>query len=60
VGDGLWAIPSSIVAILGRNPPVCMGFYGRGNNGCSLPYCMGFWQGGSELTPGGAVQPAAG
>jgi hypothetical protein len=60
VGDGIWAIPSSIIAIMGRAPPVCMGFYGPPHNGCSIPYCMGFWLGGSSLTPGGAVRPLAG
>lgn len=59
VGDGLWAIPSSIVAIFGKAPPVCMGFYGP-SGGCQLPYCIAFWLGGSELTPGGAVAPLAG
>eukprot|EP00879_Flechtneria_rotunda_P013364 GHRR01013954.1.p1 GENE.GHRR01013954.1~~GHRR01013954.1.p1 ORF type:complete len:506 (+),score=144.44 GHRR01013954.1:739-2256(+) len=49
VGDGLWSVPSSIIAIAGRLPPVCMGFYGKSL--CSLPYCMGFWLGGSERVP---------
>jgi hypothetical protein len=52
VGDGLWAIPSSIMAIVSKTPPVCMGFYGKPY--CSLPYCMGFWLGGSERIPGSA------
>lgn len=59
VGDGLWAIPSSIVAIFGKAPPICMGFYGAAG-GCKLPYCIGFWLGGSDMTPGGAVTPMAG
>eukprot|EP00775_Hariotina_reticulata_P009952 gene9952-10107_t len=49
VGDGLWSIPSSLVAIAGKAPPICMGFYA--NHGCKLPYCMGFWLGGSERIP---------
>lgn len=52
VGDGLWAIPSSIVAIFGKAPPICMGFVSRAG-GCNLPYCIRFWLGGSDLTPGG-------
>ncbi|KAI8471372.1 MAG: OPT superfamily oligopeptide transporter [Monoraphidium minutum] len=51
VGDGLWAIPSSILAIAQRAPPVCMGFYPRGAAGCALPYCMGFWLGGGGRVP---------
>lgn len=49
VGDGLWSIPSSIVAIAGKAPPICMGFYGKPM--CRLPYCIGFWLGGSERVP---------
>lgn len=49
VGDGLWAIPSSLIAISGKGPPICMGFYGKPL--CKLPYCMGFWLGGSERVP---------
>jgi hypothetical protein len=49
VGDGLWSIPSSLIAIAGKAPPFCMGFYA--GSGCSLPYCMGFWLGGSERIP---------
>lgn len=52
VGDGLWAIPSSILAIVQKAPPICMGFYPRGAAGCALPYCMGFWAGGSDRVPG--------
>jgi hypothetical protein len=59
VGDGIWAIPSSIIAIFGKAPPICMGFYGA-TGGCKLPYCISFWRGGSDLTPGGAVSPLAG
>ena len=59
VGDGLWAIPSSIVAICGAAPPICMGFYGAAG-GCRLPYCIGFWLGSSDQTPGGVVTPLAG
>jgi hypothetical protein len=50
VGDGLWSIPSSIMAIVGRAPPVCMGFLPRGPH-CRLPYCMAFWRGGSGGAP---------
>ncbi|GBF88235.1 metal-nicotianamine transporter-like protein [Raphidocelis subcapitata] len=50
VGDGLWSIPSSILAIVGRAPPVCMGFLPRGPK-CGLPYCMAFWRGGSGGAP---------
>ena len=50
VGDGLWSIPSSVIAIFGRAPPICMGFYGK--PWCSVPYCMGFWLGGSARIPG--------
>lgn len=46
VGDGLWAIPSSLIAIAGRAPPLCMGFYGAPR--CKLPYCIGIWPGGSH------------
>lgn len=53
VGDGLWAIPSSIVAIFGKGPPICMGFYGSAG-GCRLPYCISFFLGGSDKIPGGA------
>lgn len=60
VGDGLWAIPSSVIAILGSAPPVCLGWFGPPYRGCTLPYCAGVWRGGSDLTPGGAVAPAAG
>jgi hypothetical protein len=49
VGDGIWAIPSSLIAIAGKAPPICMGFYGK--PWCKLPYCMGFWAGGSEMVP---------
>ncbi|WIA41031.1 hypothetical protein OEZ86_004669 [Tetradesmus obliquus] len=49
VGDGLWAIPSSLIAIAGKAPPLCMGFYGAPK--CSLPYCMGIWRGGSKNGP---------
>jgi hypothetical protein len=49
VGDGLWAIPSSLIAIAGKAPPLCMGFYGAPK--CSLPYCMGIWPGGSTNGP---------
>uniref|UniRef100_A0A383W0U8 Uncharacterized protein n=1 Tax=Tetradesmus obliquus TaxID=3088 RepID=A0A383W0U8_TETOB len=49
VGDGIWAIPSSLIAIFGKAPPICMGFYGKPL--CKLPYCMGFWLGGSERIP---------
>lgn len=48
VGDGLWSIPSSILAIVGKAPPLCMGFY---EAGCRLPYCVGFWPGGSRDGP---------
>jgi len=50
VGDGLWAIPSSILAIVGKAPPLCMGFVAKGV-ACRLPYCIGFWQGGSANGP---------
>eukprot|EP00878_Enallax_costatus_P027369 GHUV01029452.1.p1 GENE.GHUV01029452.1~~GHUV01029452.1.p1 ORF type:complete len:146 (+),score=30.82 GHUV01029452.1:325-762(+) len=49
VGDGLWAIPSSLIAIAGKAPPLCMGFYGAPK--CSLPYCIGIWRGGSKDGP---------
>ena len=26
VGDGIWTVPSSILAVAGANPPVCMQF----------------------------------
>jgi hypothetical protein len=51
VGDGLWAIPSSILAIVQKVPPLCMGFYPKGAGLCTLPYCMGFWAGGSDRVP---------
>jgi hypothetical protein len=50
VGDGLWAIPSSILAIVGKAPPLCMGFWARGA-ACSLPYCIGIWPGGTANGP---------
>lgn len=49
VGDGLWAIPSSLIAIAGKAPPLCMGFYGAPK--CKLPYCIGFWPGSSSHGP---------
>jgi hypothetical protein len=50
VGDGLWAVPSSLLAILGKAPPLCLGFFD--GPGCSLPYCAGIWPGGSHDRPG--------
>jgi hypothetical protein len=35
VGDGLWAIPSSILAIAGVSPPICMGFETGGSSAIS-------------------------
>lgn len=52
VGDGLWSIPSSVLAIAGKAPPLCLGFWQRGVAGCSLPYCAGVWAGGAALAPG--------
>lgn len=49
VGDGLWSIPSSILAIAGKAPPACLGFWQGG--GCALPYCAGLWRGGSLGRP---------
>ncbi|KAA8547637.1 hypothetical protein F0562_004066 [Nyssa sinensis] len=31
-GDGIWALPSSILALAGVNPPICMKFLSRGTN----------------------------
>ena len=52
VGDGLWAIPSSLLAIAGKAPPLCLGFWPRGVAGCALPYCAGLWPGGAGAGPG--------
>lgn len=49
VGDGLWAIPSSLLAIAGKAPPLCLGFFD--DAGCKLPYCAGIWSGGSKSRP---------
>jgi len=49
VGDGLWAIPSSLLAIAGKAPPLCLGFWDGA--GCKLPYCAGIWPGGSKDKP---------
>jgi hypothetical protein len=49
VGDGLWAIPSSLLAIAGKAPPLCLGFFD--GLGCKLPYCAGVWRGGSKDGP---------
>jgi hypothetical protein len=46
VGDGLWAIPSSLLAIMGKAPPLCLGFWD--GKGCKLPYCGAVWLGGSK------------
>jgi hypothetical protein len=50
VGDGLWSIPSSILAIAGKAPPLCMGFIARGPK-CALPYCAAIWPGASTAGP---------
>ncbi|KAF9624028.1 hypothetical protein IFM89_007726 [Coptis chinensis] len=31
-GDGIWTLPSSILALAGVNPPICMKFLSRGTN----------------------------
>ncbi|KAA8547635.1 hypothetical protein F0562_004064 [Nyssa sinensis] len=31
-GDGIWALPSSVLALAGVNPPICMKFLSRGTN----------------------------
>ncbi|CAA0813424.1 Probable metal-nicotianamine transporter YSL7 [Striga hermonthica] len=31
-GDGIWTLPSSILALAGVNPPICMKFLSRGAN----------------------------
>ena len=31
-GDGIWSIPSAILAMAGVNPPMCMG-WSKANNG---------------------------
>jgi OPT family oligopeptide transporter len=31
-GDGIWSLPSSILAVLGVKPPICMKFLSRGAN----------------------------
>ncbi|XP_059643702.1 probable metal-nicotianamine transporter YSL7 [Cornus florida] len=31
-GDGVWTLPSSILALAGVNPPICMKFLSRGTN----------------------------
>ncbi|KAG8378608.1 hypothetical protein BUALT_Bualt07G0003200 [Buddleja alternifolia] len=31
-GDGIWAIPNSILALVGVKPPICMKFLSRGTN----------------------------
>lgn len=31
-GDGIWTLPSSILALVGVNPPICMKFLSRGTN----------------------------
>ena len=31
-GDGIWAMPSSILALAGVKPPLCMKFLSRGAN----------------------------
>nr|GLL41070.1 probable metal-nicotianamine transporter YSL7 [Ipomoea trifida] len=31
-GDGLWSVPSSILALAGVKPPICMKFLSRGTN----------------------------
>lgn len=31
-GDGIWTLPSSILALSGVNPPICMKFLSRKNN----------------------------
>lgn len=49
VGDGLWAIPSSLLAIAGKAPPMCLGFWE--GLGCKLPYCAGIWKGGNKNRP---------
>lgn len=51
VGDGLWSIPSSVLAIAGKAPPLCLGFWERGVAGCALPYCAGVFRGGAANGP---------
>ncbi|MFS7920589.1 hypothetical protein Hanom_Chr03g00226641 [Helianthus anomalus] len=31
-GDGIWTLPSSILAFAGVNPPICMKFLSRSTN----------------------------
>lgn len=31
-GDGVWALPNSILALMGVNPPICMKFLSKGDN----------------------------
>jgi hypothetical protein len=31
-GDGIWTLPSAILALVGVKPPICMKFLSRGTN----------------------------